>query len=203
MDRDVAKFLNLKSQSGAVVSEVLEGSPAEKAGLKTRDIILALDGKPLPELKPDRVVVTYIEREIERRAPGDVFPITVLRGTERIELKPVLGEQPKLMREAERKYFDRIGLTVREFVYGDAIERRVKAADPSGVIAHYVKPSSPVAIARLQPDDWIREIDGEETKTFAAAVAKLTEIEKDDTRPEFVMLVARGGETAVLRVKLK
>jgi serine protease Do len=203
MDREVAKFLNLKTRGGAVVSEVLEGSPAEKAGLKSRDIILALDSKPLPELKPDRVVITYIEREIERRAPGDVFPMTVLRGTERIELKPVLGEQPKLMREAERKYFDRCGLTVREFVYGDAIERRVKANEGSGVIVHYVKPSSPVAVAGLRREDWIREIDGTETKTFEQAIAKLGEIEKDDARPEFVMLVARGGETAVLRVKLK
>jgi serine protease Do len=203
MDREVAKFLNLKAQSGAVVSEVLEGSPAEKAGLKSRDIILGLDGKPLPELKPDRVVISYIEREIERRAPGDVFAMTVLRGTERIELKPVLGEQPKLMREAQRRYFDRLGVTVREFVYGDAIERRVKAAEPSGVIVHFAKPSSPVAIAGLRLEDWIREIDGVETKTFADAVAKLAEIEKDEARPEFVLLVSRGGETAVLRVKLK
>lgn len=203
MDREVAKFLNLKSKAGAVVSEVLEGSPAEKAGLKSRDIILELDGKPLPEMKPDRVIITYLERELERRAPGDVFPITVLRGTERVQLKPVLGEEPKLMREAERKNFDRLGLTVREFVYGDAIERRTKTADTSGVIVHYVKPSSPVAIARLQPEDWIREIDGAEIKTFADAVAKLGEIDKDEARPEFVMLVARGGETAVLRVKLK
>lgn len=203
MDREVAKFLKLSAQSGAVVSEVLEGSPAEKAGLKARDIVLALDGQPLPVLKPDRVVVAYIEREIERRAPGDAFALTVLRGTERLELKVVLGEEPKLMREAERKYFDRLGVTVREFVYGDAIERRVKAAEPSGVIVHYVKPSSPVAIAGLRLEDWIREIDGAETKSFGDAVAKLIEIEKDETRPEFVMLVGRGGETAVLRVKLK
>jgi hypothetical protein len=31
----------------------------------------------------------------------------------------------------------------------------------------------------------------------------LAEIERDDARPEFVLLVSRGGETAVLRVKLK
>jgi serine protease Do len=203
MDREVASFLQLAGQSGAVVSEVLEGSPAEKAGLKARDIILALDGKPLPELKPDRVVVSYIEREIERRAPGDTFSLTVLRGREKLELKPILGEEPKLMREAERKYFDRLGVIVREFVYGDAIERRVRPSEPSGVIAHYAKPSSPVAVAGLRQEDWIREIDGVETKTFADAIAKLAEIEKDEARPEFVMLVARGGETAVLRVKLK
>jgi serine protease Do len=203
LDREVAKFLKLTGQSAVVVSEVLEGSPAEKAGLKARDIVLALDGKPLPALKPDRVVVSYIEREIERRKPGDTFPLTVLRGTERLEIKAMLGEEPKLMREAERKYFDRLGVTVREFVYGDAIERRVKVTDTSGVIVHFVKASSPVAIAGLRQEDWIREIDGEETKTFAAAVEKLVAIEKDEARPEFVMLVSRNGETAVLRVKLK
>jgi serine protease Do len=203
MDRDVAKFLKLEYQSGAVVSEVLEGSPAEKAGLKDRDIVLALDGKPLPQLKPDRVVVTWIEREIDRRAPGDALELSVLRGGARVELKVVLGEEPKLLREADRKYFDRLGFTAREFVYGDAVDRRVKAAEPSGVVAHFVKPSSPAAIAGLRQEDWIKEIDGAEAKSFAAVTAKLEEIEKDAARSEFVLLVSRGGETAVLRVKLK
>lgn len=203
MDREVAKFLNLQSQSGAVVSEVLDGSPAQRAGLKDRDIILSLDGKPLPQLKPDRVVVNFIEREIERRSPGDAFPLTVLRGTERLELSVTLGDQPKLVREAERKYFDRIGVTVRECVYTDAIERRTKPSDLTGVVAHFVKASSPGAVAGMRPDDWIREIDGADLKDFAAATAKLAEIERDPARSEFVMLVARGSETAVLRVKLK
>ena len=203
MDREVAKFLNLTAQSAVVVSEVLEGSPAEKAGLRARDIVLAIDGRPLPALKPENVVVRYLERDVDRRAPGDAFRLGILRGTERLELNVILGEEPKLIREAERKYFDRLGLIAREFVYGDAIERRVKAAEPSGVIAHYVKPSSPVAVAGLRFDDWIKEIDGVETRTFADAVTKLGEIERDEKRPEFVMLVSRGSETAVLRVKLK
>lgn len=203
MDRDVAKFLKLEAQSGTVVSEVLEGSPAEKAGLKDRDIILALDGKPLPQFKPDRVIVTFIEREVDRRKPGDSLGLTVLRGADRVELKVALGEEPKLLREAERKYFDRLGFTAREFVYGDAIDRHVKMADTTGVVAHFVKASSPAAVAGLRQEDWIKEIDGSEVKTFAAGTAKLAEIEQDLGRSEFVMLVSRGGETAVLRVKLK
>lgn len=202
MDREVANFLNLGSQSGAVVSEVIDGSPAEKAGLKSRDIILALDGKALPPIRPNSYIVNYIEREIDRRKPGETIRMTVLRGTERVEVSAELGEQPKLRREADRKYFDRLGLTAREFVNADAVERRAKATE-GGVIAHYVKPSSPVAVAGLRPEDWIREIDGQETKSFAVAVEKLAAIEKDEARPEFVMLVSRGGDTAVLRVKLK
>lgn len=203
MDPEAAKFLKIDAQGAVVVSEVLEGSPAEKAHLKDRDIILALDGKPLPRLKPSGVVVNYVEREIARRKPGDVLGITVLRGTERIEVEADLAEEPKLMREAQRKYFDRVGLTMREFVFGDAIARRIKIVESGGVVAHFVKPNSPAAIAGLRVDDWIKEIDGAEIKTFADALAKLTAIEADHERVEAILLISRGSETAVLRVKLK
>ena len=203
MDRDVAKFLNLGDQSGAVVSEVLEGSPAERAGVRARDIILALDGVPVPQFKPNTVVPTYLEREIERRQPGEALSLSVLRGTQRLELKATLAEEPKLLREAQRAYFDRIGTTVREFVYGDAVVRRVKAADAGGVVVQYVKPSSPAAVAGLREDDWIKEIDGVEAKTYSMAKERLDAIEHDQTRTEFVLLVSRGSETAVLRVKLR
>ena len=203
MDREVAAFLKLESQSGAVVSEILEGSPAEKAGMQARDIVLAIDGKPLPRFKPDRVVVAFVEREVERRVPGDVMAFTVLRGSERVDLKATLGDEPKLMREAERKYFERLGFTAREFVYGDAVARRVKFTERTGVVADFARGNSPVATAGLRPDDWIREIDGVEVKTFAAAVEKLVAIEADAQRTEFVLLVSRGGDTAVLRAKLK
>ncbi len=203
MDPEVAAFLKLENQSGCVVSEVLEGSPAEKAGLKPRDIIVAIAGTPLPRLTPDRVAVRYFEREVDRRAPGDKFAFTVLRGGERLELTATLGDEPKLAREAERKYFEKLGLTVREFVFGDGVVRRVKLAEQRGVIAHFVKSNTPVSAAGLRADDWIQEIDGTEVKTYAEAVAKLAAIEADAARTEFVLLASRGGETQVLRVKLK
>jgi serine protease Do len=203
MDPEVAAFLKLGDQSGCVVSEVLEGSPAETAGLKARDIILTVDGRPLPRFKPDRVVVTYFERELGRRKPGDAVALTVLRGTERVEIKATLAEQPKLLREADRTYFEKLGFTAREFVYGDGIVRRVKLAGHKGVVAHFVKNSSPAGTAGLRPDDWILEVDGVEVKTYAEAIVKLAAIEADTTRTEFVLLTSRGGETAVLRVKLK
>jgi serine protease Do len=202
MDREVAAFLKLQSQSGAVVSEVLEGSPAEKAGLKARDIILGVDGKPLPRFKPDRVVVDYVERLISARAPGDAIVLSVLRGSDRIEVRAKLEDEPRLVREADRMYFEKIGFTAREFVYGDAIARHSKAGELKGVVAHLVKPNSPADIAGLRPDDWIREIDGAEVPDFASAVQKLGDIEKDLMRTETVFLVSRGSDTAVLRIKL-
>jgi serine protease Do len=203
MDREVAAFLRLNSQSGAVVSEVLEGSPAEKAGMKARDIILGVDGTPLPRFRPDRVVVDYVERLIAARAPGDTMALSILRGSERLELRATLAEEPRLVREADRRYFEKIGFTAREFVYGDAVARHARTSELDGIVAHLVKPNSPADIAGLRPDDWIKEIDGAEIPDFSAAVERLSAIEKDPLRAETVFLVSRGGDTAVLRIKLR
>jgi serine protease Do len=81
--------------------------------------------------------------------------------------------------------------------------RRARLADHRGVIAHFVKTNAPVSVAGLRLDDWIKEIDGIAIINYAAAIGKLAEIEADRARSEFVLLVDRAGETAVLRVKLK
>lgn len=200
---DVAKYLKLEHQSALVVSEVLEGGPAEKAGLKDRDIIVAVDGRPLPRLKPPHVVSGWLEREIALHQVGQALGLTVLRGTERVELSPTLVEEPRMLREADRKYFDRIGFTAREFLFVDAVAHRIKEAERSGVVVHFVKNNSPAAAAGLRSEDWIREIDGTEVRTFDAAISKLAEIEKDLARSEFILLTSRGGETSVLRIKLR
>ena len=203
MGRDVASFLKLSDRSGAVVSQVLEDSPAEKSGMKDGDVIVAIDGQPLPRFRPDRVVTDYVEREVERRRPGDSIALTVLRGTGRVELKAVLGDEPKLIREAERKYFDRLGFTAREFVYGDAVARRIRIKDSAGVVVSYVKPNSPAAVAGIEPEDWIKEIDGRPVKSFAEGADRFSALEGDAVRTEFVLLIGRGSGTSILRVKLR
>lgn len=203
MAPEVAKLLKLENQSGVVLSDIIKGSPADQAGLQERDIVLAIDGQGLPRLKPDRIIVSYFGRELLRHRPGEIISLSVLRGATREEIKVRLGDEPKLVREAERHYFERLGFTAREFLYTDGIMHRVdNVLQQQGVTVHYVKSGTPVETAGLRPDDWIREIDGEEIRTYAQALEKLHAIEADQNRPEFVLLVSRGGETSVLRVKL-
>lgn len=202
VDPDVAKLLKLERQSALVVSDILEGSPAAKAGLQDRDIILAIDGKTFPRLRPDRSIVGYFGQEVLKRRAGDVMQLTVLRGTERQTVTVTLGDEPKMVREAERRYFERLGFTAREFVTADLVAQRAKVAEMGGAVVNFVRPNSPVANAGLRPDDWIREIDGVEVHSYAEAVEKLAAVEADKARAEFVLLTRRGGETQVLRVKL-
>jgi serine protease Do len=132
--------------------------------------------------------------------------LEVRRGAETLEVAVTLGDEPKMVREAERRYFERLGFTAREFLVADAVQHRapapVGAGAGAGAVAHFVKPNGPVAAAGLRPDDWIREVDGAPVADFAAAVARLAAIEADAARAEFVLLTSRGGETQVLRIKL-
>lgn len=202
VDPEVAKLLNLARQSSLVMSDILEDSPAARAGLRDRDIVLAIDGQPLPRLKPDRVVVGYFGQEVLKRRPGDTMTLTVLRDGERRDIRVEVGDEPRMVREAARKYYERLGITVRESVMADRLLHRANAGDEQGVIVHFTKPNSPAATAGLRPDDWIREIDGIPVPSFGVAARALDAIEADRGRAEFVLLTRRGGETQVLRVKL-
>ena len=202
VDPDVAHLLHLERQPGLVLSDIMADSPAARAGLQDRDLVVAVDGQPLPRLKPDRVVADYFEREILRRRPGDAVRLTVLRDQERREVTVTLADEPKMVREAARRYFDRLGFTIREFLPLDAVANRARPGADTGVVVHFLKPNSPAAVAGLRPDDWIREIDGAPVKDFAEAAARLAAIDAEKGRGEFVLLASRGGETQVLRVKL-
>jgi len=201
VDPEVAEFLGLGSGTGLVISEILKGSPAEDSGLMARDIIVALDGVPLPRLKPDAVVSAHLMREVLKRNPGDTLSLTVLRDRTELEIPIELGSAPKTPQESSRQYFEDLGVTVRETVFSDVVARREDPSELTGVIVHFVKPSSPVGTAGIRRDDWIKEIDGTPVEDYDQALALLEEAAASG-RPELVMLVSRGGETAVMRAKL-
>ncbi len=203
LDPDVARFLKLENQAGLVVSEILEGSPAAAAGLHERDILLTLDGEALPLLKPDRVLVAFLDREINRRIPGDILRMGVLRDGQHIEIKALLTDAPELPQEAPRRYFEDLGLSVRGFTYVDGVARKLKVSEHRGVIAHFVKPNSPINASGLRQDDWITEIEEKRVLGYENAARILEEIGMNASRTEFTLLVERGGEPVLLRVRLK
>lgn len=93
--------LGLKSFTGAYITDVAPGSPADKAGLRggTRptsiqgleaggDLIIAIDGH---EVKRFDDLLRYL---INNKVPGDRVVLTVLRGDEKLEIQVTLGKRP-------------------------------------------------------------------------------------------------------------
>lgn len=203
LDREVAEIMGLQDQGALSLSDVIEGSPADEAGLKSRDIIVGINGEKLPKMLPDFITVAWFEKAILQTHVGDKIKLDVVSGNDGKEVEITIAEQPLLLRDAERIYFDQLGMSARQFTLADALAKRELKADIDAAVVDFVKPNSPVQSAELQTGDWIREIDGQEVNTYAEAIAALDAANADASREELLLLVERQNETKVLRAKLK
>lgn len=88
VNRDLAESFGLKRPRGALVAEVMEGSPAQQAGLQSGDIVLAYDGEDV-QLSSD------LPPMVGRTPIGETAQLTVLRGGEEIELDVEIGKLPE------------------------------------------------------------------------------------------------------------
>ena len=73
---------------GAMVGQVTGGSPAERGGLLSQDVIVGMDGAPITSM--GELVVA-----LRRHRPGDAVAVEVMRGTERQSMQVTLVERPQ------------------------------------------------------------------------------------------------------------
>jgi len=83
--RRVVRFYELAKESGAMVLSVEEKSPAQRAGVREGDVIMALDGRPIAGVDDLHRVLTDVR-------VGGSCSLTVLRHTDKLELKIVPEE---------------------------------------------------------------------------------------------------------------
>ncbi|HET9014622.1 MAG TPA: trypsin-like peptidase domain-containing protein [Thermomicrobiaceae bacterium] len=83
----IAAQLGIRETSGAVVEQVVPGSPAASAGLRANDVITAIDGTKL-------TTESSLAEIINQHKPGDVVTLTVQRGTQQLAIKVTLGTMP-------------------------------------------------------------------------------------------------------------
>ena len=94
---DLAMFPDLAraGASGAVITDVLPGSPAAIAGLERRDVVTAVDGRPVGD-------ATALLLSVSALAPGSDVALRIERGGEPRRIGVVLGERPGVPRPPER-----------------------------------------------------------------------------------------------------
>ena len=147
---DLAKALGLEKEQGALVAAVVQGSPAEKAGIKSGDVIVEYDGKNIEHANdlPILVADTPVGKDVN---------MTILRENKRIPLQvkvAELKEQEKVASAAEQGKF---GLSVQTVT--PDIARTLGLDQAGGVIISGIEAGSPAADADLQRGDVILEIN--------------------------------------------
>jgi len=154
----------LGRDSGALVSSVLPGSPAEKAGLAAGDILLALNG--------ERVEARFFEQvpELYRRIAE--LPIGVaarLRIERRGEAREILAETEEMeRRRGEEAELRPLGLSAEELTGPRALARNLRVRQ--GLLVTGLRPGQAAATARpqVQVGDVLLAADGRPATTLAA-----------------------------------
>jgi serine protease Do len=155
------RSLSLSTTRGALVQDVTNGSPAERAGLHTYDVILDVEGR-------DVGTNEELIRDISARRPGTTAHLGVLRDTRRLTLHVKLAERP-LREDTEREALDNgarpripepasadvpLGLTVR-----DLVGRLEVPASVHGVMVSRVDPTGAAFSASIRHGFVIMEIN--------------------------------------------
>jgi serine protease Do len=154
---ELAKSFGAKDTKGVLVSDVLQDSPANKAGLQAGDIIVEFDSHKI-EAPPD------LQRSVGLTSPGKGVQVKVWRdrAEKQIEIKIVEAPEEGQALRSATKGKTLLGMDVRPLT--PELARQLNLKDPSGVVVARVDEGSPAAEAGVQRGDVIREVNRQKVK---------------------------------------
>jgi serine protease Do len=185
---DIAATMGLKSESGALVADVAAGGPAELGGIKTGDVIVEFNAKPIKDSAD-------LPLEVARVAPGKTVQVKILRDAKSSNIAIKIGEMKEDEVVAESRQGD-FGMTVQPLNPATAESLGVERAE--GLLVSSVKPGSPADEAGLQRGDVITQINRRPVRDMADYKREISSAEKGKS---ILFLVKRNQGSLFLALK--
>lgn len=184
---DMAQSLGLSSVSGALVSDVEDGSPADRAGLRQGDVIMALNGQAVADSNA-------LRNEVAGTQPGSTVDVEILRDGRTQTVKATLAEL-RTARDAAggagrggESGQGRYGLRVEPLTPELAAELELPRST-KGVVIAGVDPSGVAADSGLQQGDVIEQINGRPVTSVEEVRSAL---DSSGERPALVLVNRQG-----------
>jgi Do/DeqQ family serine protease len=195
---ELAEGFGLKDTRGILVQNVVDGTPASKAGLRRNDVILEYDGQPYTD-------VTKFRLKVADTPVGKSVPMVILRDGKRMTVSVTVGERneaalaqgaPPETPEEPMSAQSIAGLKVRDL--SDEERRAGKVHD--GVMVTDVSEGSAADDAGIQANDIIEEIGGKPANSAASFARALRDAKAN--KKHAVLLVNRAGSTQFIALRL-
>jgi len=182
---ELAKGFGLKEPNGVLIADIVQDSPAEKAGLVSGDIIIEFDRKKVDSPQE-------LQKVVAATAPGRAVPLKVWRDKAEKTLEIKIGETPDetVALKTTNKGKSLLGLDVRPIT--PELARQLNLRTPEGVIVVAVDEDSAASEAGLQRGDVIREVNRQHVRSLRD-FAKATKDVKDGDR--VTVLLQRGPQS--------
>ncbi|MEB7543756.1 serine endoprotease DegQ [Enterobacter huaxiensis] len=180
MSADIAKAFKLNVQRGAFVSEVLPNSGSAKAGVKSGDVIVSLNDKPLSSFAELRSRIATTE-------PGAKVKLGLIREGKPMDVEVTLDKSTSSSASAELIAPTLQGATLSDGQLKDGTK---------GITVDTVEKSSPAAQAGLHQDDVIIGVN----RTRVQSIAEMRKVLEN--KPSVIALqIMRGNESIYILLR--
>jgi serine protease Do len=195
----LATRLAIKGDGGARITQVYQGTKAEAAGLKVGDVILAIDGNPVPARRPEDTDV--LTRQIRQYKVGTTALFSLWRDGKTLDLNVPLEIQPVATTEMAWWEDLQLEFSARDLAFDDRVKLQL-APETKGALIESAVPAGWAALAGLRAYDVVLKA-GETTVDNLADFKQAREQAARGDREWWVLLVQRGGETLFVEINLK
>ena len=194
---ELAESFGLPEDTGALISDIEPGSPADKAGMKKGDIILKFNGVDITEMRelPAIVAMTPV---------GDRAVVTVFRDGVMKDLSVVIGEMPDETMMGMTPSTPGGGPEVDDADVGISVEevtpeisQYLGLSDTDGVLVSRVEMGSFAERAGILRGDVIREINHKKITTLDDFEREMVEAQK---MGRYLFLIWRNGTTVFIAI---
>ncbi|MHA7839088.1 MAG: DegQ family serine endoprotease [bacterium] len=190
---ELAESFDLESPKGALVSQVLPGTPAARGGLQRGDVIIEFGGEEIEEWRDLPIVVanTPVNQEAE---------VVVIRDGKRkrfeIEIGILEEDQPLASRDGDEEGTGARAFGLRAQTMTPALAEQLGLEEVKGVVVTEVMPDGPAAEAGIRRGDVILELDQQEVEDARDLAKKL-----DAADGSVLVLIRRGENTLFVPLK--
>ena len=187
---DIAEAIGVKE--GILIAQVMKGSPADKAGLKVGDIIVAVNGKPISEVRD-------LQFRIMKTKPGTKVTLTVIRnGKDKKEIVVKVGKLPEKGFSSSGGADDEdLGLSLRDLTPQEKARTGLE-----GVVVEKVVPGSVAHRSGLRRGDVIMSVNYKKIRSVREFYKVLEEL-KETGRAKALLLVRRQNNNLYMVLRLK
>jgi serine protease Do len=187
---ELAEYYGIDREDGVMVTQVYNGDPADKAGIKPGDVIISLDGNPVTDSRD-------LSKGIADTGAGNRAKVTFLRGGEEKTVRIKLGKrsesEPGAVRTSSSPSSD-LGLEVRE-LDSELAERMGIEDDTKGVVVTGIEPDGKASEAGIQRGDIIVEINRQSVASISEYKSIIDGLKEGDS---VQILLRRGGGALVV-----
>ena len=194
INEDLYDTMDLQSRKGTIVSDIVEGSPADKSGLESGDVITNFEGKEITN-------GAELKNLVSSASPGSEITLTIMRDGKTEDIAVILEERLGTEMTSANSPYNEFGLSIMD-VTDELIDKydiqRSMNSDIQGIVVIDIEENSIAEESGMQEGDLITRVGRQKISNINMFENQISKYDEDE---KILLLVKRGNASRFLTLK--